>query len=288
MHWRTSPLLFLFAGIHLIACRSLFPGQLQSLATKKKQRSSDDATGKPQGTASNSVLYSVLSASRSSFQNDHQCSTQCMEEHRHTSMRRSSRDQSCTGPFTMLALKQRSHVNRSFHDACCVCWERFCTKIALEFWLGSFNQISRLFHHNRAKTFAHWSNSLHTIRANCEASKGSRRSLSLPLSPFSLSLCLSRVAMFLYQYRTTSLRQNLSITRMLRFRTELVSRQVIRRASTRVIFQQKFSSILTSNCAQIVRGMHFSNLSDYVSATKCSGYLWTRQRKGWASSSCLH
>jgi hypothetical protein len=193
MHGRTSPLLFLFAVIHLIACRSLFPGQLQFLATKKKQMSSNDATGKPRGTASNSVRYSVLSASQTSFQNDHQCSTQCMEEHRYTSMRRSSRDHSCTGPFTMLALKQRSHVNRSFHDACCVCWERFCTKIALEFWLGSFNQISRLFHHNRAKTFAHWSNSLHTRRANCEDSKGSHRSLSLSL-PLSVPLSCCNVS----------------------------------------------------------------------------------------------
>ncbi len=106
-----------------------------------------------------------------------------------------SRDHSCTGPFTMLALKQRSHVNRSFHDACCVCWERFCTKIAMEFWLGSFNQISRLFHHNRAKTFAHWSNSLHTRRANCEVSKGSRRSLplSVPLSFCNVSVPISHL-----------------------------------------------------------------------------------------------
>jgi hypothetical protein len=142
--------------------------------------SSDDATGKPRGTASNSVLCSVLSASQSLFQNDHQYSTQCMEEHRHTSM---------------LALKQRSHVNRSFHDACCACWERFCIKIALEFWLGSFKQISRLFHHNRAKTFAHWSNSLHTRRANCEVSKGSRRSLplSVPLSFCNVSVPISHL-----------------------------------------------------------------------------------------------
>jgi hypothetical protein len=79
------------------------PGQQQFSATKKKQMSSDDATGKPRGTASNSVLCSVLSASQSPFQNDHQYSTQCMEEHRHTSM---------------LALKQRSLLYRSFHNAC--------------------------------------------------------------------------------------------------------------------------------------------------------------------------
>jgi len=171
------------------------PGQQQFSATKKKQMSSDDATGKPRGTASNSVLCSVLSASQSPFQNDHQYSTQRMEEHRHTSMRRSSRDHSCTGPFTMLALKQRSHANRSFHDDCCVCWERFCTKIALEFWLGSFNQISRLLHHNRTKTSAHWSNSLHTRRANCEVSKGSRRSLplSVPLSFCNVSVPISHL-----------------------------------------------------------------------------------------------
>lgn len=159
--------------------------------------SSDDATGKPRGTASNSVLYSVLSASQSSFQNDHQCSTQCMEEHRHTSMRRSSRDHSCTGPFTMLALKQRLHVNRSFHDACCVCWERFCTKIALEFWLGSFNQISRLFHHNRAKTFAHWSNFFTQEEQTARFQKAHADlslSLSVPLSCCKVSVPISQLS----------------------------------------------------------------------------------------------
>jgi hypothetical protein len=103
---------------------------------------------------------------------------------------------SCTGP-TMLALKQRSHVNRSFHDACCDCWEWFCTKIALEFRLGSFNQISRLFHHNRAKTFAHWSNFFTQEEQTARFQKAHADlslSLSVPLSCCKVSVPISQLS----------------------------------------------------------------------------------------------
>jgi hypothetical protein len=159
--------------------------------------SSDDARGKPRGAASNSVRYSVLSASQSSFQNDHQCSTQCMEEHRHTSMRRSSR-------FSLLyrshnACAQAEIAREQVLSRCLlrllrVILHQNCTGVSVRIFQPNLSPIPP----QSRQDFRSLKQLLHTRRANCEVSKGSRRSLSLSLcaSLVLQSFCTNIAALF--------------------------------------------------------------------------------------------
>jgi hypothetical protein len=118
MHGWTSQLLFLFAGIHLIACRSLFPGQQQFLATKKNKclammlQESLGAQLRTQCAIRSCLLAKVPSRMITSVLHNAWKSIaipQCAAQAEITPVQvlsqclRSSIDRTWTGPFTMLA-----------------------------------------------------------------------------------------------------------------------------------------------------------------------------------------